>query len=72
VISICRFSVSWCSQDGDKLIRHTLFSYNSDSCIDAARLILGYPYVFEVEVTEVDSGKAVPWQPSGIDQVISE
>lgn len=72
MITICRFSVSWCFQDGDNLIRHTLFNYNSDSCIEAARLISGYPHIFDVEVKEVDSGKAVPWQPSGIEQVISE
>lgn len=64
-----KFAVTWCFREADLSIRRTLYHHNVESCIEAARLISFNPYSFDVEVTEVDTGKQIEWK-AGVGRVM--
>lgn len=66
-----KFYVTWCYTDGKNSIRRALHSTKVEPCIEAARLINGNPYAFEIGVFESDSGKEVNWE-AGIGIVLTE
>jgi hypothetical protein len=70
MMTSARFSVSWCYREGEKSIRRTLYHSKIDGCIEAARLISGNPYAFDVDVREVDTGKCIDWTTPQIGSVI--
>lgn len=79
MMTAVRFAVTWCFREGyfdeaagkhvDKAVRRTLYHHTETPCIEAARLISFNPYSFDVEVTEVDTGKQIEWQ-AGVGRVV--
>lgn len=72
MLTAMRYAVSWVYREDDKSVRRTLYHNTEIPCIEAARLISNNPYSSDVEVTEVDSGKAVEWKAPGIGRVIAK
>lgn len=70
MLTSVHYAVSWCYREGDKAVRRTLNHSTVSPCIEAARIMAGNPYVFDVEVREIDTGEPVSWQPAAIGRVL--
>jgi len=70
MMTASKYCVVWCYREGDRTVRRTLHSAQVEPCVEAARLINGNPFAFEVEVLESDSGKRVEWEASEIGRIV--
>ena len=62
MLTAVKYCVVWSYREGDLAVRRTLYSASPRPCIEAARIISGNPYTFDVEVLEVDTGKKLSWE----------
>lgn len=70
MMTAVHFHLTWRYRHGDKHVRRGLFSSESMPCIEAARLLSSNPYTYDIEVHDVDTGRAVNWSPPGIGRVL--
>lgn len=61
MISGCHYLVSWSSKKYGNVAKHMIYGDQEDLCIKVARLMSNDRHVFQVEITEVNSGKLINW-----------
>lgn len=70
MLTAARFALCWCYREGARSVRRTLSSYNAEPCIEAARLLAGNPYAFDIEVRQINTGQPIAWEAPGTGLVL--
>lgn len=71
MMTSAKYCVVWCYREADCSVRRVLYHSSPEPCIEAARLIWGNPFAFNIEVLECDTGKAVDWKAPGIGRILT-